>query len=72
MFGESLGIWMVAALQNNYEGVENPNKRFTIVEIGPGSGLMMSDILRTIVQLLGSLKNIDIIMVEASGNLAKQ
>jgi SAM-dependent MidA family methyltransferase len=39
--------------------------------MGPGSGLMMSDILRTITQLLGSLKNIDIILVEASANLAK-
>ena len=48
MFGESLGIWMVAALQNNYGGLQNPKERFNIVEIGPGSGLMMSDILRTL------------------------
>ena len=48
MFGESLGIWMVAALQNNYGGLQNPKERFSIVEIGPGSGLMMSDILRTL------------------------
>ena len=72
MFGESLGIWMVAALQNNYGGIENPKERFTVLEMGPGSGLMMSDILRTIAQLLGSLKNIDIILVEPSANLAKQ
>ena len=45
MFGESLGIWILAALQNNYGGLNEP---FQIVEIGPGSGLMMSDILRTI------------------------
>ena len=48
MDGESLGIWMVAALQNNYGGIENPKERFTVLEMGPGSGLMMSDILRTI------------------------
>jgi NADH dehydrogenase [ubiquinone] 1 alpha subcomplex assembly factor 7 len=48
MFGESLGIWMVAALQNNYGGLANPKERFSLVEIGPGSGLMMSDVLRTL------------------------
>lgn len=48
MFGESLGIWMVAALQNNYGGLATPKERFNIVEIGPGSGTMMSDILRTL------------------------
>ena len=72
MFGESLGIWMVAALQNNYGGLQNTKERFSIVEIGPGSGLMMSDILRTLHQLLGTLDHIDIAMVETSQNLIKQ
>jgi len=72
MFGESLGIWIVAALQNNYGGLATPKERFSLVEIGPGSGLMMSDIIRTLHQLLGSIDNIDIALVEASSNLAKQ
>ena len=72
MFGESLGIWMVSALLNNYGGLASPKERFSLVEIGPGSGLMMSDIIRTLHQLLGSIDNIDIALVEASSNLAKQ
>ncbi|MFM7858606.1 MAG: SAM-dependent methyltransferase [Flammeovirgaceae bacterium] len=69
MFGESLGIWMIAAMQNNFSGVQNP---FQIVEVGPGSGLMMSDMLRTVSQFTGNLKNINVALVESSENLAKQ
>ena len=69
MFGESLGIWMAAALKNNYGGGE---RGFTIAEVGPGSGLMMTDILRTVSQFTDTLKNVDIALVEASPNLVKQ
>ena len=52
MFGESLGIWMIAAMQNNYGGLsrgdDGKGGGFTIAEVGPGSGLMMVDILRTV------------------------
>ena len=68
MFGESLGIWVVQALQNNFGGADRP---CSIVEIGPGSGLMMSDILRTVHQF-HQLKNLDIVLVEQSDNLIKQ
>ena len=68
MFGESLGIWVLQAMQNNYGGLSKP---FQIVEVGPGSGIMMSDILRTVEQF-GKLKNIDIALVESSSNLVKQ
>ena len=68
MFGESLGIWVLQAMQNNCGGIDKP---FQIVEVGPGSGTMMSDILRTI-QQFGKLKNIDIALVESSSNLVKQ
>lgn len=44
MFGESLGIWVTAAMQNNFGGADQAH---SVVEIGPGSGLMMSDVLRT-------------------------
>jgi SAM-dependent MidA family methyltransferase len=69
MFGESLGIWMIAALQNNLGGTGNP---FSIVEVGPGSGIMMADVLRTVSQFTGSLKNLNIALVETSPNLMKQ
>ena len=42
------------------------------MEVGPGSGLMMTDMLRTVAQLHESLRNVDIALVEASPNLAKQ
>jgi len=41
MFGEMLAIWIISA-QQHYTKPE----RLNIVEIGPGSGVMMSDILR--------------------------
>ena len=77
MFGESLGIWMIAAMQNNYgglgtPGVNNTQSGFTIVEVGPGSGLMMADMLRTVAQFSDTLRNVDIALVEASPNLVKQ
>ena len=46
MFGESLGIWMIAAMKNNFGGLGQTG--FSIAEVGPGSGLMMSDMLRTV------------------------
>ena len=72
MFGESLGIWMVAAMQNNYGGVNGNEAGFTITEVGPGSGLMMTDMLRTVSQFTDTLRNVDIALVEASPNLVKQ
>lgn len=46
-------------------------KSVNLVELGPGSGIMMCDILRTLKQLGGNLKNIQIVMIEASENLRK-
>ena len=69
MFGESLGIWCIAAMQNNYGGQDKP---FSIVECGPGSGIMMEDILRTVSQFTQTLKGVNVFMVESSENLAKQ
>ena len=69
MFGESLGIWMASAMQNNYGGLTGQG--FTITEVGPGSGLMMTDMLRTVSQFTDTLRNVDIALVEASPNLVK-
>lgn len=42
-----------------------------LVEIGPGTGQMMSDILRTIKQFTGNLKNVHVNLIDASPNLVK-
>ena len=51
MFGEMLAIWLITALKNygNTEEYTVPKElqSINLVEIGPGTGTMMSDILRT-------------------------
>lgn len=49
-----IGLWLMTALRNyhpedskNKEGLPDFNT-LNIIEIGPGSGIMMSDILRVI------------------------
>lgn len=42
-----------------------------LIEIGPGTGTMMCDVLRTLKQFTGNLKNVQINLVEASANLRK-
>lgn len=42
-----------------------------LIEVGPGTGLMMCDILRTIKQFTGNLRNVQVVLVEASENLRK-
>lgn len=54
MFGEMLGIWLMTAVRNNYLKIDDASEKSSeatlnsvnLVEIGPGSGLMMSDIIR--------------------------
>lgn len=40
MFGEIIGVWLCTAL-NKYKSLKHTN----LVEIGPGRGAMMSDII---------------------------
>ena len=83
MFGEMIGVWLMTALKN-YE--TDPSKlknqqtsnivpenlqSVNLVEIGPGTGQMMSDVLRTIKQFTGNLKNVHVNMIDASPNLVK-
>jgi len=42
-----------------------------LVEIGPGTGMMMCDVLRTIRQFTGNLKNTNINLIDASPGLVK-
>lgn len=46
-------------------------KTINLVEIGPGTGIMMVDILRTLHQFTGNLRNVQINLIEASPNLRK-
>jgi len=64
MFGEMMGVWLMMAL-NKYQidgeeetVIPKQLKTINLVEIGPGTGLMMSDILRTLNQFSGNLKNV--------------
>lgn len=63
MFGEIIAAWWVAARQSmGLSGMR-------LVEIGPGRGTLMDDMLRTIGQLAGELPAVG--MVEASPRLAQ-
>ncbi|CDW71486.1 UNKNOWN [Stylonychia lemnae] len=81
MFGEMIGLWLMTAIKNYQEGPDSQEiqsvdimqqkelQTINIIEIGPGSGIMMSDIIRTMSQFTGNLKNVQINMIEASSNL---
>jgi SAM-dependent MidA family methyltransferase len=64
MFGEMVGLWLMESW--NRLGRPVP---FRLVEIGPGSGALMSDILRTGRALPGFLEAADLWLVEASAPL---
>lgn len=66
VFGELIGIWFVAewlAQGRQKQGVE-------LIEVGPGRGTLMSDVLRTIQKFPAMADSIDAVyMVEASPEL---
>ncbi|SIQ22367.1 SAM-dependent methyltransferase, MidA family [Rhizobium sp. RU35A] len=65
LFGEMLGIFMVHAWQQH--GSPTPAN---LVEVGPGRGTMMQDMLRVIRRLApGLYENLDVHMVETSDRL---
>lgn len=67
MFGEMLASWWVATVQ------ANEVKRAALVEIGPGRGTLMADMLRTMGQIDPKLRGtLDVHMVETSPRLVKQ
>ena len=65
MFGEVIGVWLCTVL-NKYAKLKHIN----LVEIGPGRGAMMGDILRTFGQLQ-ILKNMNVNLIESSPNLRR-
>ncbi|XP_021109390.1 protein arginine methyltransferase NDUFAF7, mitochondrial isoform X2 [Heterocephalus glaber] len=68
IFGELLGIWFISEWM-----ATGKNVAFQLVELGPGRGTLMGDILRVFSQLGSVLKNCDISihLVEVSQNLSE-
>nr|XP_020745687.1 protein arginine methyltransferase NDUFAF7, mitochondrial [Odocoileus virginianus texanus] len=68
MFGELLGIWFVSEWI-----AAGKNAAFQLVELGPGKGTLLGDILRVFSQLGSLLKNCDISLhlVEVSQKLSE-
>ncbi|XP_023566971.1 protein arginine methyltransferase NDUFAF7, mitochondrial [Octodon degus] len=67
IFGELLGIWFISEWM-----AAGKNTAFQLVELGPGRGTLMGDILRVFSQLGSVLKNCDISihLVEVSQRLS--
>ncbi|KAH7313285.1 S-adenosyl-L-methionine-dependent methyltransferase [Stachybotrys elegans] len=71
-FGEMIGIWLVAEWMSQGR-LTSPSHRIQLIEIGPGRGTLMADILRTVHRFPAFASSIDTIyMVEASRELAKR
>jgi NADH dehydrogenase [ubiquinone] 1 alpha subcomplex assembly factor 7 len=66
MFGELLGLWCVQVWHDQ----EQP-RRTRLVELGPGRGTMMADVLRAIRAAPEFLEGLEVVLVEASPTLRK-
>lgn len=64
MFGECLGLWVV----QSWHDLGQP-ERFNLVELGPGRGVMMADMLKAIALEPKCLAATHIVLVEASAAL---
>ncbi len=67
IFGELIGIWCV----EKWRRMGAP-KRFNLVEIGPGRGTLMADLLRAAAVGEGFIKNVQVRLIEISGQLREQ
>jgi NADH dehydrogenase [ubiquinone] 1 alpha subcomplex assembly factor 7 len=64
MFGEMIGLWVI----NLYEQFDEPNE-IALVELGPGRGTLMSDLLRSIRLRPAMIKNLSIHLMEINPHL---
>lgn len=64
MFGEAIGVWMATAWQ-----MLGSPKKCNLVELGPGRGTLMADILRTVKILPGLTETLQLHLVETSYKL---
>ena len=67
MFGELIGVWCVAMWRN----IGAP-KRFNLVEMGPGRGTLMADLLRAAAMDQGFMDGVQIRLLEISERLRKE
>ena len=67
MFGEIIGVWCMEV----WQALGEPNP-FSLVELGPGRGTLMRDLLRVAKALPGFVPAADIHLVEISPTLAEQ
>jgi NADH dehydrogenase [ubiquinone] 1 alpha subcomplex assembly factor 7 len=65
MFGEMLGLWAIVAWQ-----MLGSPERLVLVELGPGRGTLMNDMLRTAANVAAFRAALDIWLVETSPRLA--
>eukprot|EP00039_Didymoeca_costata_P028856 m.22332 g.22332 ORF g.22332 m.22332 type:complete len:488 (+) comp7388_c0_seq2:183-1646(+) len=63
MFGELVAVWFVAQVQ-----LANSPKNLHLVEIGPGKGTMMADMLRSF-STFSSTQSLSVSMVDASSKM---
>src|SRR6185437_11727857 len=66
MFGELLGLWCVQVWHDQ----EQPRHK-RLVELGPGRGTMMADVLRAVRAAPDFAEGLEVVMVEASPALQK-
>lgn len=64
IFGELLGLWIVQAWQD--QGAQTPAR---LVELGPGRGTLMADVLRAARVAPAFLAAIDVVLIESSPTL---
>jgi NADH dehydrogenase [ubiquinone] 1 alpha subcomplex assembly factor 7 len=64
MFGEVLGLWVI----QSWIDIGRP-ARFTLTELGPGRGIMMADMLRTIKLDPDCLKAVRVYLIDVSAAL---
>ena len=67
MFGELIGVWCISMWRDMGEPA-----RFNLVEMGPGRGTLMADLLRASAIDAGFLKAVLVHLVEISSPLRKQ
>ncbi|GAA5106730.1 class I SAM-dependent methyltransferase [Bartonella jaculi] len=68
LFGEMIGIWALASWKA--QGCPRP---FILTEIGPGRGILMDDVLRTIRKLCTpAFESAEIFLIEISKKLAEE
>jgi NADH dehydrogenase [ubiquinone] 1 alpha subcomplex assembly factor 7 len=66
LFGEMIAIWLVS----NWEAMGSPN-RVNLVEMGPGNGVLMRDIFKTISKFPAFKNAIEIHFIELSQSLRR-